>query len=563
MRYLRALQRSIRLFFQSILGPHILLNIIDSHLSANVFWKNIKARIAGLLFGNIRINRSRKKINPRNTRKKILKINNIEDKLHYFMRNNDQTMLWSGVRDLEAIGHSFSANKRLDLAEYCLSVVAKFRPPFTPAGIDNLRHLGITQFMLGYVERAKKTCEQIGYIQNLAWAQPRVSPNYRILGKSWFVAIGHVAMIDILLKKRELGYCGDVKQFIVIEDVRSGVGKVIFDGFLAHGVNPIWPESLSSFCSPKRLSQDVSVDVTPDWDQLRPEEQENMTQEFWDYNFPGENGGLFYAHAAAKIQSEWESTNRPPLLTLNQEQLTGIASTLKLLGIPENAWYVCLHVRESGFHGKWNRMYPSARDANIDDYHLAINEIVKRGGWVIRMGDASMKLIKPMQGVVDYVHTVLRSEKLDTFLAAGSRFMLGTNSGFSIIPATYGVPCVLTNWIPIALPNWYGIDLMIPKLMRNKMTGKLLNFNEMFDEPLGAIQNVFDFPEAIEIIENTPEEIRAVTVEMLDRLEGKPYTAEDNALQDQYFELAISKGSYRGSRLGRDFLEQYKIILLK
>lgn len=554
--------QQVRRAIQHSLGAHILLRVILARFFWQSFWQSIKSKIYRTLFVIRTSTRlRRKKTHLRDSKKAIESIHRFEQYLHLYLKNGNMSSLWIGVKDLESLGHMFAASKRLDLAEHCLIVVAKFRPTNSVAGINNLRHLGIIQFMRGYLERAKKSFEQVGLAQQIAFSRTRTPINYRVLGKSWFAAIGHVAMIDILLKKRELGYCEAVKQFIVTEDTRNLVGKVILDGFLEHGVISIWPESLQSYCSPQRKNVNSQVKVAPDWDQLHLDEQENMATEFWDYSFPDGGIGLFYAHAAAKIQGEWERSQRSPLLTLHSHQRKGIGAILKTLGIPENAWYVCLHVRESGFHNKWNRIYPSARDANVDDYSAAMQAIIERGGWVIRMGDASMKLLHPVPGVIDYVHTTLKSEEGDTLLVAGCRFMLCTNSGLSIIPATYGVPCVLTNWIPIAIPNWYGTDLMIPKLMRSKLSGQLLDFEAMFDEPLGAIQNVFDFPDDIEIVENTPEEIRAVTVEMMDRLDGKPYSIDEDALQDRYFNLAVRKGSYRGSRLGRDFLDKYKILL--
>ena len=55
------------------------------------------------------------------------------------------------------------------------------------------------------------------------------------------------------------------------------------------------------------------------------------------------------------------------------------------MGVPEDAWFAVCHVREGGFKGE-----EKFRDADITTYFEAFNEIVKRGGWVIRMGDNTM-----------------------------------------------------------------------------------------------------------------------------------------------------------------------------
>ncbi len=496
-----------------------------------------------------------KKISPRRTKKLINKLDRVERHLLSYKEHNNLASLERGVSALKSIGHLVANAGNLELAEHCLDRVAKFESAYSYDGLTIAHDLGIWQFMRGYLGRAKKSFEKKGRARQYLQTISRIStPDYLALDQSWFAAFGHVAMIDILLKKRQLGWCGDVEKFVVIEDVSKVAGKVILGNFLEHGVELADHGSLASYYNAHRKKTD------PSWNMLLPGERAGLLTGFWDYDFP--DGDIcFFAHGAAKIQGEWERKQLPPLLSLSKSQQEGIGTITRRLGIPEGAWYVCLHVRERGFYEKWSKLYPSARDANIEDYYPAINAIVERGGWVIRMGDSSMKPLRPMPGMVDYVHTGLKSEQADTLLAAGCRFMLGTNSGFTIIPASYGVPCALTNWAPVLLPNWYGCDLMIPKLMRSKSSGQLLDFDTMFEEPLGVIQNMLDFPEDIELVSNTPDEIVDVTVEMIDRLDGRSYTDADNLLQESYYELAVKKGSYRGSRIGREFLDKHRRLL--
>jgi putative glycosyltransferase (TIGR04372 family) len=178
------------------------------------------------------------------------------------------------------------------------------------------------------------------------------------------------------------------------------------------------------------------------------------------------------------------------------------------------------------------------------------------------MGDNSMKPLPPMERVVDYAHSTAKCEIGDILIAAACKLFIGTNSGYATIPGIYGVPCVLTNWVPIALPLWFGQDLMIPKMFWDTTKSDYVGFEQIFSTPLGATQNTHDFPPGIGIRNNTPEEIDEVVQEMLDRLDGvATYTAEDQELQDRYLALAIKYGSYKSSRIGREFMNKYRSLL--
>ena len=59
------------------------------------------------------------------------------------------------------------------------------------------------------------------------------------------------------------------------------------------------------------------------------------------------------------------------------------------MGLSSDDWFVCIHVRESGFRNDAARR--EYRNANIDNYVKACERIIEKGGWVIRMGDNSMK----------------------------------------------------------------------------------------------------------------------------------------------------------------------------
>ena len=80
-----------------------------------------------------------------------------------------------------------------------------------------------------------------------------------------------------------------------------------------------------------------------------------------------------------------------PFFNLNEQHTDIGKHVLKKLGLPNDAWYITLHVREPGFRGEdINNTTEDSRNANPLDYLSACKAVTSAGGWVFRMGDPSM-----------------------------------------------------------------------------------------------------------------------------------------------------------------------------
>src|SRR5262249_62188077 len=114
-----------------------------------------------------------------------------------------------------------------------------------------------------------------------------------------------------------------------------------------------------------------------------------------------------------------------------------------------------LHGRDT--HGRGTTAGLQAiRNADTASYEPAIGEIIRRGGFVIRMGDPGTPPLPPLANVIDYGGSTMRADWMDIFLLARSRFVLGSASGPIFVPPLYGVPCVLTNWWPPGMRPWHA-----------------------------------------------------------------------------------------------------------
>jgi putative glycosyltransferase (TIGR04372 family) len=247
-----------------------------------------------------------------------------------------------------------------------------------------------------------------------------------------------------------------------------------------------------------------------------------------------------------RVFGRWEAEGRSPLLRLSDAQMRAGEACLREMGLPEEAWFVTLHVREN----QWDKV----RNGRITDYVKAINAITDRGGWVIRMGDTSMTPLQPQQKVIDYAFSPWKSDAMDVFLWAQNRFHLGTNSGPYQVPPTFGKPCVLTNWAPLLTPPMYPQDLCIYK--RYVQNGKVLTFDELISSGIGLASSATYLDHiGVSLVDSTPEEICEATVEMMERLEGRE-PLRDEAIQASWKQTMAPLGGANGV-LGTAFAKRH------
>jgi putative glycosyltransferase (TIGR04372 family) len=269
-------------------------------------------------------------------------------------------------------------------------------------------------------------------------------------------------------------------------------------------------------------------------------------------------------HASAEIFRAWETADRAPLLSLSEAEMKKGRACLGELGLPNGAWFVCVHARESGFKQDEGLNFEAVLNADIGTYLPAFRAVTERGGWVIRIGDPKMEPLSPMPGVIDYAHSALKTASMDVFLLGACRFFIGTSSGPAYVPPLFGVPCVLTNWAPAGQRPFNSRDLYIPKLYRAGFPPRQLNFAEMMAPPIGYALHYAHAKElGLVPVSNTSEEIAEVVSEMLDRLDGTlSYTEGDEALQSAFDAVAETNLCIGNARAGRDFLRRYSRLLV-
>ncbi len=176
-----------------------------------------------------------------------------------------------------------------------------------------------------------------------------------------------------------------------------------------------------------------------------------------------------------------------------------------------------------------------------------------------------MPPLPPMLQVIDYAHSEARSDWMDVFLWACCRFFISTRSGPAHVPPTFGIPCVLTNSFPMAMPFPYQ-NIGIYKLYWSEKESRYLSFSEACVSRVElAESSKYIASLGMRLVNNTPEEINDVILEMLERLEGKlVYSTEDEQLQERFKQLKPGFTKHLGTsagRVGRAFLRKYAHLL--
>ncbi len=280
------------------------------------------------------------------------------------------------------------------------------------------------------------------------------------------------------------------------------------------------------------------------------------------YKIFSKQGNLLeYGPAIDEIVNRYEFISQgEPLLTLDQGHQDQGRRAMQELGVPGNAWWVALHARE----GVNRSLGGSPRNVAPLTVLAAAQGIIDRGGYVVRSGDSSMKPLPSMAGLVDYAHSQAKSEWMDIFVIAHSRFLLQSNSGPGGVAWVFGVPTAGVNYVPLSQGLLGQRDMRISKLIVGGSPPEVFSFDHVLgSDVLRDAHTGAGFLQAgVEWRDNSAEEIRELAIEMLDRLDGvAKYEPLDDQLQDRFQEMVASNLTPETwgtmSRVGRHFLRTH------
>jgi putative glycosyltransferase (TIGR04372 family) len=359
----------------------------------------------------------------------------------------------------------------------------------------------------------------------------------RIVPYEWVTQIGHLGMLDALIKMSRLGMRPDVNWVLLAPD-----NKVVNQDYLS-----CWePHFL--------IVRDEAL-----INRLFPYQRTCGEQ----FNCFVQDGGevIDWSDAAARAFVEWDRRELGPLVSASDAVMQYGRAKLQAMGIPQNAWFVALHARSSGFYGEGMGFIQKHRNAPLSSYMSAINCIVKNGGWVIRMGDPSMPKLRRMPQVIDIAHSHHRSKKLDVFLWSSCRFFLGTTSGPTNPVISFHTPTLLVNCVSNYAQSWNNRVMFVLKPFWSVQQRRFMNYRETFAPLVRA--SMFNArsmtAKGIHPRANTSEDILVATEEMLVRVQGGAMTPDSTT--NPMHDLGVPPWLWGSATPSRRYLDRHPALL--
>jgi len=275
-----------------------------------------------------------------------------------------------------------------------------------------------------------------------------------LIPEEWSTQIGHLGMLDILLRMRDLGWWSGMAILVV----RPGqiANPAFFHLFDGAGKLVVLGDMLSEQLGDELLS----------------------LQRWYGLNFnafPLPDGNVVpWQDAGALAMQVWEQQGRGHPLRNAYDRIYGGAGPVNdafqrlrdRFGMKQDDWYVCLHTRDAAHYLEFSGTGQTHRNAPIEASLDAIRFITAQGGWVIKLGGPRSPKLPPIERTIDYALSDLRSDLMDIHLIRHARAFIGTTSGLTNVAVSFGIPSAIVNAISTDAQLWNSNVRFAPKPVR-------------------------------------------------------------------------------------------------
>lgn len=216
----------------------------------------------------------------------------------------------------------------------------------------------------------------------------------------------------------------------------------------------------------------------------------------------------------------------PSYLRFNDDEESRGQEGLRAMGIPGGCQFVCLHNRDASYvptiDCDVDDTVNDYRNSTIGNYQLAAEALARRGYFVVRMGAAVASPLRSSSPyIIDYATSGLRTDFMDVYLVSKCFFFLASNSGLQALAIALRRPVATVNHAPVGHTTGARDMLCLAKhyLLLSEM--RYLSLREVFSRNVHYLFLSHEYEKAgLRLVENTPEEIRDLAVEMVERLTG-------------------------------------------
>jgi len=256
--------------------------------------------------------------------------------------------------------------------------------------------------------------------------------------------------------------------------------------------------------------------------------------------------------------------NSPQNFQLSDKLITRARLQALQMGLNPEGEIACLHVRESGYHSALARgLYVETtnfRNGDIELVSLAATELVSLGYQVIRMGvNEQVKFdVADETSIFDYATNGFRSELLDLYLVAKSRFIISNGTGLDAAAQVFR-------------KQIYNFGIVAPQMLQIHRKFQIcMRVEEVLSKKIFSLQESFQLPKltdvslvanGLRLVPNTSEEIAEFAKEAAARDRGIwKLSTEQQQLQSQA--IAILPSEFRRFMIragfGSGFLQRHR-----
>ena len=154
-----------------------------------------------------------------------------------------------------------------------------------------------------------------------------------------------------------------------------------------------------------------------------------------------------------------------------------------------------------------------ARSASISTYVPGIEALVRRGYRIIRVGGPDQEELPVINGFFDYARSKFKSDRNDIFLLATADFHIGSSSGLSLVPLTFGRPCLMLNWFPRRDRPWGSRTVTRYKHLVWRESNQVVEDRNLLHRFGGvtspSVLDVF----GLKLVDNSSEEIQRAVID--------------------------------------------------